>query len=154
MIDPPQIVQTTTQLTAFIHLTVTLEEMQKVFGPTIGELLSTLAAQGIAPVGPVFTHHLRGPTDTFDFELSVPVSAPVVATGRVQPGQWPAMRVARTVHHGPYEGLPDAWEEFTDWIKTNGHRTAPDLRESYLTNPDSDPNPANWRTELSRPLVG
>ena len=154
MIDTPQIVQTTTQLTAFIHLTVTLEEMQKVFAPTIGELLSALAAQGIAPAGPVFTHHLRGPTDTFDFELSVPVSAPVAATGRVQPGEWPAMRVARTVHHGPYEGLPEVWGEFMDWIETHGHTPAPDLWECYLTNPDSDPDPAKWQTQLNRPLAG
>ena len=153
MIDPPQIVQTTAQLTAFIHLTVTREEMQKVFGPTIGELLSTLAAQGIAPAGPVFTHHLRGPTDTFDFELSVPVSKPVTAAGRVQPGQWPAMRVARTVHHGPYEGLPEAWGEFMDWIENHGHTPARDLWECYLTHPDAEPDPAKWRTELNRPLA-
>jgi len=154
MIDTPQIVQTSKQLTAFIHLTVTREEMQKVFGPTIGELMSALAAQGNAPTGPVFTHHLRRPTDTFDFELSVPVAAPVIATGRVQPGQWPAMRVARTVHHGPHERLPEAWGEFMDWIGTQGHTPTPDLWECYLTNPDSDPDAATWRTELNRPLVG
>ena len=68
----------------------------------IGELLATIAAQGIAPSGPVFTHHLRRPTDTFDFEISVSVSAPVVASGRVQPGTWPAMKVARTFYHGAY----------------------------------------------------
>lgn len=154
MIDTPQIVQTTTQLTAFIHLIVTRAEMQEVFGPTIGELMSALAAQGIAPAGPVFTHHLRHPTDTFDFELSVAVSAPVTAAGRVQPGEWPAMRVARTVHHGPYEGLPEAWGEFMEWIEAKGHQPAADLWECYLTNPDSDPDPATCRTELNRPLIG
>ena len=78
----------------------------------------------------------------------------MTATGRVQPGQWPAVRVVRTVHHGPCEGLPDAWEEFMGWIETQRHTPAPDLWECYLTNPDSDPDPANWRTELNRPLVG
>ncbi len=154
MIDTPQIVHTTPQLTAMIHLTVTLEEMQKVFGPTIGELMSTLAAQGIAPVGPVFAHHLRGPTDTFDFELSVPINMLVVAAGRVQPGEWPAMRVARTIYHGPYEGLPEAWGGFMDWIETEGHAPGPDLYECYLSGPDSDPAPVTWRTELNRPLAG
>ena len=154
MIDTPQIIQTTAQITASIHLTVTLDEMQKVFGPTIGELMSALAAQGIAPVGPVFAHHLRGPTDTFDFELSVPVSAPVTAAGRVKPNQWPAMRVARTVYHGPYEGLPEAWGKFMGWIEENGLATTADLYECYLTNPDENPDPATWRTELNRPLIG
>ncbi len=152
MIDTPQIIQTTAQATAFIHLTVTPEEMMRVFGPTIGELMGALAAQGITPAGPVFAHHLRRPTDTFDFEVSVAVSAPVKAAGRVRPGERPAMRVARTVHHGPYEGLPAAWGDFMDWIETHGHTQAPDLYECYLTNPEEHPDPATWRTELNRPL--
>lgn len=153
MIDPPRILETTAQHTAFIHLVVSHEEMRQVFGPTIGELIAAVLAQGIQPSGPVFTHHLRRPTDTFDFELSVPVSAPVSAAGRVQPGTWPAMKVARTIHHGAYEGLPDAWGEFMDWIQASGHAPAPDLWECYLTNPDSHPDPATWLTELSRPLL-
>lgn len=150
----PQILQTASRLTAFIHLTVSLEEMQRVFGPAIGELMAAIAAQGIQPAGPVFTHHLRRPTDTFDFELSVPVSAPFTASGRVQPGIWPAMKVARIIHHGPYEGLRATWGELMDWIDANGHQPAPDLYECYLTHPDSHPDPATWRTELSRPLLG
>lgn len=153
MIDAPQIVQTTTQLTAIIHLTLTREEMPKVFGACVGELLAAIAAQGIAPAGPVFTHHLRGPTDTFDFELCVPVATPVTAAGRMQPSQWPAMRVARTVYHGPYEGLPEAWGDFMRWIEAEGHPVAEDLWECYVTGPHTSPDPAAWRTELNWPLV-
>jgi len=97
MLDTPQITLTTTQATAIIHLVVPREEIQNVMGPSIGELMATIAAQGTAPAGPIFTHHLRRPTDTFDFELSVPVNAQVVPAGRVKPGEWPAMKVARTV---------------------------------------------------------
>ena len=153
MIDTPQIIQTTAQITAFVHLTVTPEEMQRVFGPSIGELISTVTAQGITPVGPVIAHHLRGPTDTFDFRLSIPVSAPVAASGRVQPGELPARRVARTIHHGPYEGLRESWGELMAWIEANGHRPAPDLWEAYVIHPDANPDPAAWRTELNRPLI-
>ena len=153
MIDTPQIVQTATQITALIRLTLSREEMPKVFGACVGELLAGIAAQGIAPVGPVFTHHLRRPTDTFDFELCVPVATPVAAAGRIQPGEWPAMRVARTVYHGPYEGLPEAWGDFMDWIKAAGHTEAEDLWECYVTGPHTSPDPATWSTELSRPLL-
>ena len=153
MLDTPQITRTTTQLTAIIPMIVPREEIRKVMGPGIQELLATIAAQGIAPAGPWFTHHLRRPTDTFDFEISIPVVAPVAAAGRVRPGQWPAMKVARTVYHGPYEGLAEAWGEFIEWIETNGHTPAPDLWECYLAGPESSPDPADWRTELNRPLT-
>ena len=85
MIEKPHITETTAQLTAIIHLTIPREEMQKVFGPAIGELMAAMAAQGLAPCGPVFAHHLKMSPDTFDFELGVPVDAPIVAAGRVEP---------------------------------------------------------------------
>ena len=153
MIEPPQIIQLTEQLTAFIHVVVSWEDIKNIMGPGIGELMSTIAAQGITPTGPWFTHHRRRPTDTFDLEISVPVSAPVAASGRVQPGTWPAMKVARTFYHGGYEGLGDAWGEFLDWIEANGHAQAPDLYECYITGPEANPDPSTWRTELSRPLL-
>ncbi len=154
MIDTPQITHTTAQLTAIIHLTIPKAEMRHVFGPAIGELMATLAAQGIAPAGPVFDHYLKITPDMFDFELGVPVSKPVVAAGRVRPSLWPAMKVARTVYHGPYEGLPAAWGEFMGWIKTEAHMPAADLWQLYITHADANPDPATWRTELNRPLAG
>ncbi len=153
MIDTPHITQTTRQLAARIHLTVPREEMRNVMGPGIGELMAAIAEQGIAPAGPWFNHHLKMVPDIFDFEISVPVTAPVAAVGRVEPGEWPAMTAARTMYHGPYEGLGAAWGEFDSWIEANGHTPAPDLWERYLTGPESSDDPADWRTELSRPLV-
>jgi effector-binding domain-containing protein len=153
MFDTPQIAQTTGQITAFIRLTVTPDEMKKEFGPTIWELIGGVQAQGIQPAGPVFAHHLRGPTDTFDFKLSIPVSAPVVAAGRIQPGTWPAMKVARTIHHGAYEGLHESWGGLMEWIEANGLNPATGFYESYVIHPDANPDPTAWRTELSRPLL-
>jgi effector-binding domain-containing protein len=153
MIDPPQIVETTTRQTAIIHVTVARDDIQNVVGPGVVELMHTIAAQGIAPAGPWFTHHLASPRDTFDFEISVPVSAPVAPAERMKPGQWPSMKVAHTIYHGPYAGLGAAWSEFDTWITANGHTPAPDLYECYLGGRESSSDPATWRPELNRPLM-
>jgi effector-binding domain-containing protein len=153
MIDTPQITDTADQLTAFIRVTVPREQIREVMGPGLSELMATVAAQGIAPTGPWFTHHLRMDPAVFDFEICVPVATPVAAAGRVNPGRLPATRVARTVYHGDYAGLGAAWGEFEAWIKTNGHQSAPDLWERYVAGPEANPDPATWRTELNRPLV-
>lgn len=55
---------------------------------------------------------------------------PVTEVGRVESGELPAATVVRTVYHGPYEGLPDAWGELDAWMKEQGHTQAPDLWES------------------------
>jgi effector-binding domain-containing protein len=153
MIDTPQITQTTAQLTAIIHLTVPRSEIRSVMGPGIGELMAVVKAQGIGPAGPWFTHHLKMDPETFDFEICVPVTAPVATVGRVRAGEVSATKVARTVYHGPYEGLGGAWGEFNAWIAANGHDPRPDLYEVYMAGPESSPNPASWRTELNRPLA-
>ena len=152
MLATPQIIKTDAQQATVIHLTVPRSEMMKTFGPAIGELMSALAAQGVEPVGAVFAHHLKMSPDNFDFELGVKVAAPVKPAGRVKPGQLPAAKVARTVYSGPYEGLPAAWGEFNKWMNANGHAQAGNLWEVYSVGPQSSPDPANWRTELNRPL--
>ena len=154
MLEIPQIIETTARLRAFIHVTIPREEIRHVMGPGLQELMAALAVQGIAPAGPWFTHHLRMDPATFDFEISVPVTTPVTVAGRVQPGQWPSMKVARTVYHGPYEGLGAAWGEFDAWIVANALTPAGDLWECYAAGPESSPDPAAWRTELYRPLIG
>ena len=153
MLDMPQVMETADQLTAFLPLIVPRAEIQAVMGPSIREVYAALKAQGIAPTGPWFTHHRRRPTDTFDFDVCVPVATPVAAEGRVKPGRLPAARVVRTVYQGPYEGLGAAWGEFSAWIEANGHTPREDLWECYVVGPESGLDPTAYRTELNRPLA-
>lgn len=154
MIDTPQIVHTDASPIAVLHLTIPRSEIQKVMGPGLKELMAAVAAQGITPTGAWFTHHLRMAPDTFDFEIGVPLPTPIVAAGRVQPSQRPALRVARTVYRGGYEGLGGAWGELMAWIAAQGHEHAADLWETYAAGPESGSDPAGWRTVLERPLSG
>ena len=153
MIENPQIIETAAQLVATIHIETPRSEMQYVMGPGISEAMAAAKAQGIGPVGPWFTHHLKMTSESFNFDICVPVSAPVTAIGRVKPWERPSLKVVCTVYHGPYEGLGRAWHEFGEWVEANGYNTVGDLYECYLVGPESSSNPADWRTELSRALV-
>jgi effector-binding domain-containing protein len=153
MISEPIIVNTDSQIAAVIHITIARNEMMKVFGPAIGELMKELATQGVEPVGAVFAHHHKMSPGIFDFDLGVKVTKAIVASGRIKPGELPALRVARTTYHGPYEGLPAAWAEFTKWIDAAGHKSAENLWELYSVGPQASADSANWQTELTRPLL-
>lgn len=115
--------------------------------------MATVAAQGLTPAGPWYTHHFRMRPDIFDFEIGGPLTIPIQPTGRVQVGQWPAITLARTRYHGSSDGLGAAWGEFEAWLAAEGHTTGPDLWEQYVVGPESNPDPSHWRTELSRPLA-
>lgn len=153
MIDTPQIVHTDEQLTAVIHLIVPRAEIGNVMGPAIAEVLSILAAQGIAPAGPCFSYHMKRPSDTFDFEVGFPVSRPVSPAGRVKMSKLPAAKVVRTIYRGGYEGLGAAWGEFCAWIEAEGLGPQDYLWECYISGPESSSDPEKWRTELNRPLA-
>jgi effector-binding domain-containing protein len=161
MIEVASIAESARQTAAVIRLTIPRSEIQAVMGPAIEELMAAVSDQGIGPRGPLFALHLAMSSDAFDFELGVPVDAPVNPVGRVKPGELPAATVARTVYRGPYEGLHDAWREFGERSKRElGERMAREglgpgdtLWERYLVGPESNPDPGTWRTELNRPLV-
>jgi len=160
MIEAPKIITTLPQHTAVIPLKLAMSEMMEQFGPAVGELLAAIAGQGQQPAGPVFAHHLSidpdcdGVPESFDFELSVPVATPIVASGRMKPSTMPAVRAAQTAYHGPYEGLPAAWGEYMTWIKAQGLKPAQDLYEIYVIGPQSSEDSSTWRTEFIRPLLG
>lgn len=153
MNSKPEIVDVPAQKVAFIHVTATQAEIMQAMHAGLDELRVALEEQKTEPTGPWFTHHLRRPTDSFDFRICFPVSQDVKPVGRVQPGMLDQARVARTIYSGPYSGLPSAWGEFMSSIKAEGLRTRDDLWERYLVGPDSSDNSSEWRTELNRPLV-
>lgn len=153
MIDPPKIINTQARQAAVIRLTLPRAEIQAAMGPAIGEVMQTIAAQGLSPVGPLFSHHFRMDPAVFDFEVGIAVSSPVTPAGRVVRGELPAARVARTLYRGPYEGLGEAWSEFEKWITANDHEAAPNLWECYISGPESGQPPTAWETQLNRPLI-
>jgi effector-binding domain-containing protein len=153
VIDQPEITQTTALQTAVIHLTIPRDEIQTAMGPAIGEVLAVLAAQGIAPAGPLFDRHFAMNDATFDFEVGFPIATPVAPSGRVQASELPGVHAAITVYHGGFEGLGEAWGEFDAWVQANGHVAAPGLHQHYLAGPESGPDTSQWRTQLVRPLT-
>ncbi len=152
MIDPPQISTTTEHRTAVIRLTVPRAEIRAVMGPAIQEVMAVVRAQRMSLAGPVFSYHHRIDPAVFDLEVGVPVTTAVRGEGRVVPSRLPALRVARTVYRGPYEGLGSAWGEFSAWIDAQPHATRGEMWECYLKGPESNPDPATFETELVKPL--
>jgi effector-binding domain-containing protein len=153
MIDAPTITQTSAQPTAVVHLTIPKDAIQREMGPARDEVVRTLAEQGATPSGPWFSRHFRMDPAVWDFEVGVPVAAPIAPTGRVVNSSLPAGRVARTNYRGGYEGLGAGWGEFDAWIRDEGLRHDGSLWESYAAGPEGGAESEAWRTELSRPLV-
>ncbi len=149
MTDELEILETSPQRAAVIHLTIPRTEMQEAFPSAIHEILGALEEQGMAPAGPPYARHFRLHPETFDFEVGFPIDGAVEPRGRVEPGELPAARVVQTIHRGAYEGLPGAWRAFHGEIRARELPVGDEFRERYVVGPEAGPDPEGWRTELS-----
>ena len=151
-LTPLTVVHTQAQPAAVIHITCPSEEIQNVMGSAIAEVIAVARSQDIGPAGPVFSHHFDMKPGVFNFEIGVPVSRPLNPVVRAKAGELPAAKVARTIYTGPYEGLGEAWDEFTNQVEDAGHQRASNLWECYLTGPSVVTDDNEFQTELNRPI--
>ena len=61
MIESPHVVQAAAETPATIQMKVPRDQIRTVMGPAYKELMATVAAQGITPSGPWYSHHFRWP---------------------------------------------------------------------------------------------
>lgn len=149
MITKPEILNTSEVPSAAIHLTIPGRDMPKYMDPAIQDIIKALADQGMQPSGPMFSYHYRRPSDTFDFEIGFEVAKAIKPAGRVMNSKLPAVKVARAVYEGPYEGLALAWGELQTWVREKKLAETGRFWERYLTNPAEVTDPKKYRTELN-----
>lgn len=115
----------------------------------------------IALTGPPFVRYLDAASEEMTFEPGMPISAPIdtspTSAGLAAAGlvldTLPAGTVATTLHNGPYERLHEAYAAIEAWMDGNGRTGAGAPWESYVTDPSTTPDPADWRTIVYWPLA-
>lgn len=149
MLETPTLIDSPEQLVAYVHQDIAREQIRHVMGPSIQEVMGVVAAQGVGAAGAWLCHHANLDPARFNFRICVPVQKPVTPTGNVQAGVLAKTRALRTVYTGPYEGLGDAWGEFTNLAKSLAHSVGPSFWEVYLAGPESGSDSSKFRTQLN-----
>ena len=141
---------------AAIPIRATLREWGSV-NALVPEVLGWLAERDIQSAGAWFYRHrvVGGMDEKFEVEVGVPVAVPVEGDGRVVAGTKPAGRYAVRVHHGHPDNVRFTHQDLVAWATEQGSPPVRDgevwvgMFESYLTNPDDEPDPDRWETELA-----
>jgi effector-binding domain-containing protein len=139
--------------TAVVTIEVPMAEMPEVFGPAIGEVAAACGQAGVGLAGPPFARYLRWDPEPILVQIGFPVLRPAPAIGRVHPASLPGGTVASIIHEGPYDSLAATYGVLTQWLEASGrHALVGPMWEIYWTDPDAEPDPARWRTEIIQPI--
>lgn len=141
----------TEQPTAVVAGTKKVAEIGPWLGEAYHSVIETMREQGALPAGPPFARYHQMGGGEFEVEAGFPTSAPITDSGRVKASTLPGGQVARTVHVGPYDGMESTYEAVFSWIAEQGGQPSGDPWEVSLTDPQENPDPSSWRTEIVVP---
>ncbi|TIC80476.1 GyrI-like domain-containing protein [Nocardioides sp. GY 10113] len=127
-------------------------ELPEFFGHAFRDAAQAAAAAGVGIAGPPFGFYPRMPTETVEVEAGFPVSARPEAHGRAHRLLLPGGRAVQAMHVGPYDGLERTYDELASWMTERGLVPAAGMWESYLSDPETEPDPATWRTLITCPV--
>lgn len=148
-----QITEFREQPTAGVRERVPMTELTAFFSRAFAETMTALQAQGLHPVGPPYGKYYGPPTETVDVEAGYPVAAAFAPAGRVVPGVLPGGRGVAAVHVGPYDSMESTYSEVEHYFTTSALTPGAVMWESYLTDPEGEPDPARWQTQICWPLA-
>lgn len=139
------------QPAAVAEATLPVPDIGPWLATTYGRIFSSMTRQGHAPIGPPFAryHHLED--DRFAVEAGFPVAEPVEPDGEVHASTLPGGQAATTIHVGPYDEIEPAYTALASWVIERGGEPTGDPWEVYYSDPEEQPDPATWRTEVVLP---
>lgn len=140
-----------------IRLHSSIEQISDMLGVALAEVWHAAEAAGCTPEGPPFTRYLSEPDGSaggMDYEAGVTLLEPApVGHGRAMPAELPGGALAVAWHVGPYDTISETYAALMGWIGEQGRTVAGPMWEVYWTNPDDEPDPARWRTEVIIPVA-
>lgn len=141
------------QATAVIRWRGPADEIGEGVRHGIGRSYEVVQRAGIEPSGPPVVRYLSmGPE--FEAEIGWPVPTAFSGDGDVVASSLPAGRVAFVSYFGPYEGVGEAYEAIQKWCAEQGIHPSGAPWESYLTDPEAEPDTSKWQTDLYQPVAG
>ena|SRR5579859_3037091 len=163
MISEPKLDNRPAQPYVAIRTQVNMTELGSGIIPRLhSEVMAWLKKQGKSPSGaPFIRYRVINMPGRLDIELGWPVASPSAAEGRILADVVPAGRYASLIYTGPYEGdgLMKANAALLDWGTQQGltwdRWETPEgdafgaRYETYITDPQNEPDQSKWQTEVA-----
>lgn len=153
-LETPDVVQLEPQEALAIRGVVARDEIGGFLGEAFQEVASTAQESGLVITGPPFAYYPEPPGDSITVDAGFPVSSPADPSGRARRLVLPGGAVVIATHVGHYDAIAQSYEDLERWVGDRGLTPGTSAWETYVTDPDDEPDPARWRTVIHCPLTG
>ena len=140
------------QEAAIVRFDASFADLPAAIGRALREVHEAMTAAGVDLAGPPFARYPSVEPPRITAECGFPVMRPAPAIGRVGPTRLPGGRVASMIHLGSYDTIDETYDHLQRLLEASGLHAAGPMWEIYWTDPDMEPDPSRWRTEIIVPL--
>ena len=159
MLSEPKIEYRDEQPYVAIRTKVSMQEIPTVLPPLIPEVYAWLQKNHVATDHPCFfCYHRMDKDDMLEVDVGVPVDKVLSGDDRILADVFPAGRYATVLHTGHYSNLRKAHMNLESWKEKMGLKEKALITENgawgvriefYITDPEQEPNPDKWVTEIA-----
>ncbi|MEU4312995.1 hypothetical protein [Nocardia sp. NPDC024068] len=149
----PLLVDTGDTPLAVVHGHIAPADVPNFFDTSFGLLPGVFLRQGAQITGPALCRCGSASAESLELTVGFPVDRAISAEGDGRPGNLPAARTARLVHHRAFDGLGANWDKLHTRIAEQGLAPGGIRWEVYVTEPSPNMDPAELRTELNWTVV-
>jgi len=136
-----------------IKATTPTGEISAKLGELYPKLMSCILENEIEMTGPPFAKYYSwDPEGDTELEAGVPVNAEVECEGDIEFVELPACKVVTVLHTGPYESLAPVYDAIQKYIDEKGLKINGAVWEVYLTDPNAEPDPNKYQTQVYFPV--
>lgn len=142
-----------------IQRKVKMSDIPSVLPPLIGDVFQWMAAHNVVEAGPCFFRYLRYDNDDqLLVDVGVPTQTKEAGEGEIISGSFPAAKYVTVRYTGDYKELCHVHMGLESWMKENGVKEGAQQidgeaygarTEFYITDPQEEPDPEKWITDVS-----
>jgi effector-binding domain-containing protein len=141
------------QPTIVMRGTLSVEEMGQWLPKAFWTVSEFVTGAGGHLAGPPFARYepVEGSPGHFEVEAGFPVFVVIEGKEDVFASELPGGHTAHLWHIGPYENMEADYHALSEWIAARHGKPYGGPWEVYHSDPQKEPDPATWRTEIYMP---
>ncbi len=147
------IVERETMFTLTITRETTPPELGAVFAECFPTVFTFITSKGIEPSGRPFGRYIEMTETKVVVECGIPVPRELEGEGEITSSQITPGRYVELIHMGSFDTLGDSHAAMNAYIAANNLQIIGPPIEFYVTDPETETDPANWRTDIIYPIA-